>query len=63
MIDDILEKKPAILLTEFDRYGMEYDELAAGIRQNAQIVICVTAKGLKPVRSRLMKPALNRAVV
>ena len=85
---DILEKKHAILVAEFDRYVMEHDEFAAEIPQNSQvvlqvegdeeynkwsrqlaesqreanqIVVCVTVKGLKPAKSRLMKPVLNRA--
>ena len=85
---DILEKKHAILVTEFDRYVMEHDEFAAEIPQNSQIVlqvkgdeeynkwsrqlaesqreanqivVYVTVKGLKPTKSRLMKPVLNRA--
>ena len=85
---DMLEKKHAIFVTEFDRYVMEHDEFAAEIPQNAQIVlqvegdeeynkwsrqlaerqkeanqivVCVTVKGLKPAKSRLMKPVLNRA--
>ncbi|MFV9646800.1 MAG: DUF5647 family protein, partial [Desulfobacterales bacterium] len=36
---DILEKKHAILVTEFDRYVMEHDEFAAEIPQNSQIVL------------------------
>ena len=85
---DILEKKHAILVTEFDRYVMEHDEFAAEIPPNSQvvlqvegdeeyskwsrqlaesqreanqIVVYVTVKGLKPAKSRLMKPVLNRA--
>ena len=38
---DILEKKHAILLTEFDRYVMEHPEFAAKIPRNAQVVIQV----------------------
>ena len=36
---DILEKKHAILVTEFDRYVMEHDEFAAEIPQNSQIIL------------------------
>jgi len=80
---DILEKKHAILVTEFDRYVIEHPELAAKIPPNAQIVlqvegddeynewsrklaerqreqgqpaIYVKVKGLKPAKSRLIKP-------
>ena len=83
---DILEKKHAILLTEFDRYVMEHHEFANKIPQNAQIilqvegdeeynewskqlaerqretnqpVIHVKVKGLKPVKSRLIKPEVT----
>ncbi|OPX39909.1 MAG: hypothetical protein B1H13_08740 [Desulfobacteraceae bacterium 4484_190.3] len=86
---DLLGKKHAILVTEFDRYVMEHAEFAAEIPQNAQIVlqvegdeeynkwsrqlaenqreanqivVYVTVKGLKPAKSRLMEPVLNRAV-
>jgi hypothetical protein len=70
---DILEKKHAILVAEFDRYVMEHDEFAAEIphkwsrqlaesqREVNQIVVYVTVKGLKPAKSRLVKPVLNRA--
>jgi len=87
---DILEKKHAILVTEFDRYVMEHDKFAAEIPENAQVVlqvdgdeeynrwskqlaedqreenqtvIFVTVKGLKPARSRLVKPILNRTSI
>lgn len=80
---EILEKKHAILVTEFDRYIVEHPEFAERIPKNAQIVlqvegdeeynewirelsekqkepdqpvIYVRIKGLKPVRSRLLKP-------
>lgn len=38
---DILEKKHAILVTEFDRYVVEYPEFALKIPRNAQIVLQV----------------------
>lgn len=38
---DILEKKHAILVAEFDRYVVEHPEFAAKIPQNAQIVLQV----------------------
>ncbi|MBW2065990.1 MAG: hypothetical protein JRJ03_13815 [Deltaproteobacteria bacterium] len=38
---DILEKKHAILVTEFDRYLMEHPEFAVKIPRNAQIVLQV----------------------
>ncbi len=80
---DILEKKHAILVTEFDRYVIEHPEFAAKIPPNAQIVlqvegddeynewsrhlaerqreqgqpaVYVKVKGLKPAKSRLIKP-------
>lgn len=37
----MLEKRHAILVTEFDRYIMEHPEFAAQIRLNAQIVLQV----------------------
>ena len=40
-MDEILEKKHAILVTEFDRYVVEHPEFAAGIPRNAQIVLQV----------------------
>jgi hypothetical protein len=85
---DILEKKHAILVTEFDRYVIEHPEFAVKIPQNAQIVlqiegdeeynewsrqlaerqreprqsvIYVKVKGLKPVKSRLIKPEVALA--
>jgi len=80
---DILERKHAILVTEFDRYVVEHPEFAVKIPQNAQIVlqvqedkeynewsrqlaerqkepdqvvVYVKLKGLKPAKSRLLKP-------
>ena len=80
---DILEKRHAILVTEFDRYVVEHPEFTAKIPQNAQIilqiegdeeynkwsrrlaekqreidqsVVYVKIKGLKPTKSRLLKP-------
>ena len=80
---DILERKHAILVTEFDRYVVEHAEFAVAIPKNAQIVlqvegdeeynvwsrqlaegqreplqrvIYVKVKGLKPAKSRLLKP-------
>jgi hypothetical protein len=80
---EVLEKKHAILVTEFDRYVIEHPEFAVKIPQNAQVVlqvegddeynewsrqlaerqrepgqpvIYVKVKGLKPARSRLIKP-------
>ena len=38
---NILEKKHAILVTEFDRYIIEHPEFAAKIPQNAQVVLQV----------------------
>ena len=82
---DILERKHAILVTEFDRYVMEHPEFAVNIPQNLQIVlqiegdkeynewsrqlaerqkepgqkvVYVKVKGLKPAKSRLLKPKL-----
>ena len=82
---DILERKHAILVTEFDRYVMEHPEFAVNIPQNSQIVlqiegdkeynewsrqlaerqkepgqkvVYVKVKGLKPAKSRLLKPKL-----
>ena len=79
----ILEKKHAILVTEFDRYVVEHPEFAVNIPRDAQIVLTVEGdeeynewsmqlaerqreldqsvvyvkvKGLKPARSRLLKP-------
>jgi len=79
----VLEKKHAILVTEFDRYVVEHPEFAAEIPRNAQIIIqvegdeeynqwskklaekqreprqkvvYVNVKGLKPAKSRLLKP-------
>lgn len=79
----ILEKKHAILVTEFDRYVVEHPEFAVTIPRNAQIVlqvekdeeynewsiqlaerqkepgqkvVYVKTKGLKPAKSRLLKP-------
>ena len=80
---DILEKKHAILGTEFDRYVIEHPEFAMKIPRNAQIVlqvegdeeynkwstqlaerqrepgqrvVYVKVKGLKPAKSRMLKP-------
>lgn len=80
---NVLEKKHAILVTEFDRYIMEHPEFTVRIPQNAQIVlqvegdeeynvwsrelaerqrepdqpvVIVKVKGLRPVKSRLIKP-------
>ncbi len=80
---EILEKRHAILVTEFDRYVAEHPEFAVKIPQNAQIilqiegdeeynnwskklaekqrergqpVVCVKIKGLRAVKSRLIKP-------
>ena len=80
---DILEKKHAILVAEFDRYVVEHPEFAVDIPQNSQIVlqveedneynewskqlaerqrepnqkvVYVKVKGLKPAKSRLLKP-------
>jgi hypothetical protein len=82
-MDEILEKRHAILVTEFDRYVVEHPEFAAKIPANAQVVlqiegdekyndwskraaerqrepkqpaIYVKVKGLKPAKSRLVKP-------
>ena len=79
----ILEKKHAILVTEFDRYVVEHPEFAVNIPRDAQIVlqvegdeeyndwsmqlaerqrepsqsvVYVKVKGLKPAKSRLLKP-------
>lgn len=38
---DILEKRHAILVAEFDRYVVEHPEFAMKIPQNAQIVLQV----------------------
>ena len=80
---DILEKRHAILVAEFDRYVVEHPEFAAKIPRNAQIVlqvegdeeynkwsklladkqrepdqivVYVKVKGLRPAKSRLIKP-------
>jgi len=80
---DVLEKKHAIFVTEFDRYVIEHPEFAVKIPPNAQIVlqvegdeeynewsrqlaekqrekgqpvIYIKVKGLKPAKSRLIKP-------
>ena len=82
-MNEVLEKRHAILVTEFDRYVVEHPEFAAKIPQNAQIVLQVEGdeeynkwskqiaarqrelrqqvvyikiKGLKPAKSRLLKP-------
>lgn len=78
-----MEKKHAILVTEFDRYVVDHPEFAEKIPRNAQIVLQITGdteyndwsvktaekqrepgqsvvfivvKGLKPVKSRMIKP-------
>ena len=89
MLDtDILEKKHAILVAEFDRYVVEHHEFAKKIPKNAQIilqvygdteynnwsiqlankqreygqkVVYVKVKGLKPPKSRLIKPEVDLA--
>lgn len=80
---NILEKKHAVLVTEFDRYVIEHPGFASRIPQNAQIVlqvegdeeynswsrelaerqrepdqpvVIVKIKGLRPAKSRLIKP-------
>jgi hypothetical protein len=87
---DLLEKKHAILVAEFDRYVIEHPEFAVKIPQNAQIVLqvegdeeynewsrqladgqrepdqivaYVKVKGLKPAKSRLIKPVLSKVAV
>lgn len=82
---EILERKHAILVTEFDRYVVEHPEFAVEIPRNAQIVlqlegdeeynqwsrqlaenqrepgqkvVYVKVKGLRPARSRLLKPEI-----
>ena len=40
-MNEILEKKHAILVTEFDRYVVEHPEFAAGIPANALVVLQV----------------------
>ena len=82
---DVLERKHAILVTEFDRYVVEHPEFAVKIPRNAQIVLqvegeeeynawsrqiaarqrerdqsvlFVKVKGLKPAKSRLIKPEI-----
>jgi len=85
---EILEKKQAIIATEFDRYVIEHPEFAMKIPRNAQIVlqvegdeeynkwsrqlaerqrepgqrvVYVKVKGLKPAKSRLLKPEVATA--
>ena len=85
---DILEKKHAILMTEFDRYVMEHPNFATKIPRNAQVVLQVESdeeynawsrklaerqrepkqpvvyvriQGLKPARSRLVRPTLGES--
>ena len=80
---DVLKRKHAIFVTEFDRYVIEHPEFAVKIPPNAQIVlqvegdeeynewsrqpaekqrekgqpvIYIKVKGLKPAKSRLIKP-------
>ncbi len=87
---DLLEKKHAILVAEFDRYVIEHPEFAVRIPQNAQIVLqvegdeeynewsrqladrqresdqiiaYVKVKGLKPAKSRLIRPVLKKVAV
>ena len=36
---DVLEKKHAILVTEFDRYVVEHPKFAVNIPRNSQIVL------------------------
>ena len=87
---DFLEKKHAILVTEFDRYVIDHPEFAVAIPHNAQIVLqvegdeeynewsrkladrqresnqivaYVKVKGLKPAKSRLIKPVLSKVAV
>lgn len=38
-MSEILEKRHAILLTEFDRYVVEHPEFAVNIPKNSQIVL------------------------
>ena len=84
---DIMEKKHAILATEFGRYVVEHPEFAAEIPKNSQIVlqiegdekynkwsrtladkqrekgqrtVHVSIKGLKPAKSRIIKPVLTK---
>lgn len=86
---DVLERKHAILVTEFDRYVIEHPEFAAEIPPNAQVVlqvegddeyngwsrhlaekqreegqpvIYVKVKGLKPAKSRLIKPEVVTSI-
>ena len=86
---DILEKKHAMVMTEFDRYVIEHPNFAAKIPRNAQVVlqvendeeysawsrklaerqrepgqpvVYVSIKGLKPARSRLMRPILRESL-
>jgi len=83
---DVLEKKHAILITEFDRYVVEHPKFAAKIPRNAQVVlqvegdeqynawsrrlaerqresrqpvVYVHVRGLRPARSRLVRPVLG----
>lgn len=85
---DILEKRHAVLVTEFDRYVIEHHEFASYIPENAQIVlqlegdeeynewsrqlakeqresnqptVFIKIKGLKPAKSRLIKPEMTLA--
>ena len=87
-MNEILEKRHSILITEFDRYVIEHSEFAKKIPRNAQIVlqlegdaeynkwskelaekqrepnqdaVYIRVKGLKPARSRLIKPVLSKA--
>jgi hypothetical protein len=83
---EILEKKNAMLMTEFDRYVMEHPRFAAKIPRNAHVVlqlegdeeynawsrrlarrqrepgqsvIYIRIHGLKPARSRLVRPTFG----
>ena len=82
-MSEVLEKRHAILVAEFDRYVVEHPGFADKIPQNAQVilqmegdeeynewarrlgteqrepgqkVIYVRVEGLKPARSRLVRP-------
>jgi len=84
-MSEVLEKRHAILATEFDRYVLEHPEFAVKIPPNAQVVlqvegddeynewsrrlaekqrepgqpfVYVKVKGLRPARSRLIKPEM-----
>ncbi len=84
----LMEKKNAIMVTEFNRYVVEHPEFASKIPKNAQVVlrvnddpeynewvkkiaekqreegqpvVYVQIKGLKPVRSRLIRPMVQKS--